>query len=423
MITRAALSVLPFVVLLSACSSPVLPPGDSSEPDPNDNGGNGASANADAGRGASPNANGSDPSVIDLGEVQAGAPLTFDVPRGTLGFTIVVDGNVTANDALGVAELGNPSGAAVIRDFVDAKEPGRATRGDLGSGVGVVPVPLVGNRALEPVPAGKWTLKIGGVTGSAKGGKGSATPWAGRAHAVVRLQTSSDGTFRGGALDLDVYVPDGLLVSGSGAPHAITAASAGADADLQSRLTITFGLFRRLYGIERGDVRYHALPSSVSAMTSQADVDAANKLAKFVSGRAAAQVVLTNRLSPDGDGGEISGVSNCLPGAVGVPGTVCSAVIVSLRAQTPAWQDAATLVHELGHFAGLEHTTEFDGYADTLADTPACTNLGKNQLASCPDHDNLMFPSVNMATGEPSIAVSPTQQALVRASALYRATR
>ena len=421
MITRAALSVLPFVVLLAACSSPVLPRGDS-EPDPNDNGGKAAGVNADAGPGATPNANGSDRSVIDLGEVQAGAPLTFDVPRGTVGFTIVVDGNVTANEAIGVAELGNPSGAVVIRDFVDAKEPGRATRGDLGTGVGVVPVPLVGNHALDPVPAGKWTLKIGGVTGSAKGGKGSATPWAGRAHAVVRLQTSSDGTFRGGALDLDLYVPDGLLVSGSGAPHAITAASAGADADLAARLTITFALFRRLYGLERGDVRYHALPSSVAAMTSQADVEAANRLARFVSARPSAQVVLTNLLSPDGDGGEISGVSNCLPGAVGVPGTVCSAVIVSLRSDSPPWQDAATLVHELGHFAGLEHTTEFDGYTDTLGDTPACQSLGKNQLASCPDHDNLMFPSVNAATAEPSIEVSPLQRALVRASSLYRAT-
>ena len=79
-------------------------------------------------------------------------------------------------------------------------------------------------------------------------------------------------------------------------------------------------------------------------------------------------------------------------------------------------------MHELGHFIGLEHTTEFDGYADTLNDTPACTNLAKNQLASCPDHDNLMFPTSNLATSEPSIAVSPMQRALVRASALYRKT-
>lgn len=157
-------------------------------------------------------------------------------------------------------------------------------------------------------------------------------------------------------------------------------------------------------------------------MTSQADVDGANRLATFVSARPSAQVVSTNRLSPDGEGGEIRGVSKCLPGAIGVPRTVCSAVIVSLRSDTPPWQDAATLVHELGHFAGLEHRTEFDGYTDTLADTPACQNLGKSQLASCPDHDNLMFPSVNAATAEPSIAVSPLQRALVRASSLYRAT-
>lgn len=431
MITRAALTVLPrllpMLLALAAgtgCTSaaPTIPGDEEGAEDRAGNAAPGAPAKnggTGGGTGVSPN----DPSVVDLGEVQAGAEVTFDVPRGTLGFTIVVDGTVTANDALGVQDLGDPSGAAVIRDYVDVKEPGRATRGDVGSGVGVVGIPLVGNHATEAVPAGKWKVKIGGVTGSAKGGKGSAIPFAGKAHAAVRFQTSSDGSFKGGALDLDLYVPDGLMVGGNGAPHAVNAAGAAADLALQSRLTVAFGMFKRLYDLDRGDVRYHALPAAIRELGTQEQIDAANRLATFVGPHASAQIILTNRLSPDGDDGEISGVSNGLPGAIGLPGSRCSAVVVSLRSGTPAWQDAATLVHELAHFVGLEHTTELDGYADTLNDTPACTTLGKSQLASCPDRNNLMFPTVNLATDEPSVAVSATQRALVQASPLYRATR
>jgi len=99
---------------------------------------------------------------------------------------------------------------------------------------------------------------------------------------------------------------------------------------------------------------------------------------------------------------------------------------VSLRSDAVPWEDAATLVHELSHFVGLSHTTELGGgvAVDTLADTPACPNTAdKDALASCPDHDNLMFPSVNSATDAASIWTSETQRALMRSSPIYRASR
>lgn len=45
--------------------------------------------------------------------------------------------------------------------------------------------------------------------------------------------------------------------------------------------------------------------------------------------------------------------------------------------------------HEIGHYLGLGHTTELNGAADLLEDTPACADIANGP---CPDADNLMFP-------------------------------
>ena len=421
MFSRSALTTASLLVMLSACSSAGSSDAASPVGDAPGSGGAPATGTRDGGA-TSAAGNTAGGTVLDLGNVAAGAPITFDVPAGTVGFTIVIDATVTSQDSLGVQELTDPKGAVVVSDFGDPSAKGRFMRGDNGTGLGVASIPLVNDHATTAVPKGRWTARLGGVTSAAKGSKGDSTPFSGQVHAVVQLQTSSDGTFHGGAIDLDLYVPDGLRVeNGAGDAHTITAATAAADVDLQARLTLAFGLFHRLYGLARGDVRYHAVAASAATLASQAEIDAANQLAaSAVRARPAPQVILTNRLSPDGDAGEISGLSNCLPGAVGVAGSKCSAVVVSLRAGSPAWQDASTLVHEIGHFAGLDHTTQFGGDPDTLGDTPVCTDTTKSALTSCPDKDNLMFPTVNLATDEPSITVSPSQRAVFLASSLYR---
>ncbi len=310
-------------------------------------------------------------------------PFTFDVPAGTTGFTLVVSGPAGPADFLGVQTLTDPSGRT-----------SRPRSGQNGQTVVAVRVPLPDDAATQPLPSGTWTAKLGGVTGNPKDPKGGLQPLNVKLSAEVKLQAGGE------TLDLDVYVPKGLALHGT---------------TLEARWTIAFGLVDRLFGWKRGDVRLHEVDARFATLAGQADVDAANRL---VTATAGAQVVLTNDLSPEGTG-SISGLS-CVPGAVRTPGTVCSAVLVSLRDGAEPWHDAATLVHELGHFAGLEHSTEFSGQTDALSDTPACTNLEKAALASCPDHDNLMFPSVNSATSVDAISVSATQRALMRSSLLPR---
>jgi hypothetical protein len=356
--------------------------------------------------------------VVDLGKSAAGALLSFDVPAGTLGFSIVVEASVTADDFVGVLELRDPGGAVVIEDSQAIKRPGRMTTGMSGAGVGVVRMPLSDDDAETPIPSGRWTVVLGGARRVPGAPKGTTTPWTGELSAKVAFQTSRDGTFHGGELDLDVYVPEGLRVYGA-SPETIDATSAPTSVALEERLAGAFALLDRLYGIGRGEVRFHGVASSVAAIESQEEIDAANRLA--TDPRPSAKIVLTNRLAPEREG-EISGIVNAIPGAILVPGTSASAVILSLREGMEVWEDASTLVHEIGHFVGLSHTSELgiDRY-DDLADTPTCDSTDKKGLASCPDRDNIMFATMNLASGEDRIWASPIQTALFRSSPLYRA--
>lgn len=367
---------------------------------------------------------------LDLGTFDADATVEIDIPEGTTGFDILVQAAPQDGDFLGVRELRDPSGRVLIQDFLQTDGQGRSQTGSGGTGIGIVRYPFVGDHATDRVAAGKWTARLGGVhadPNARKGAKRTETPWTGRLRASVLLQGSNDGAFHGGALDLDFYVPDGLRISdaqGDGT-HTIDATSAETDHRFSQMLDSAFEIAHRIWGIDRGDVRFHRVDASIAALHDQDAIDAANRLATFVGDRPSGQIVLTNLLSPDGDGSVISGVSNCMPGAVGVPGTACSAVVVSLREGMPVWMEAATLVHELGHFVGLEHTTELDGQvSDSLSDTPTCASITeKSALFSCADRDNIMFPTTLQGGSEASVWASDEQKAIWRSSPLFRGTR
>jgi hypothetical protein len=125
---------------------------------------------------------------IDLGTVQPDTEATFDVPAGTLGFNVVVTGS-GADEALGVKSIKNPNGDLVHADMTPF------------NGVHATSMTFVGDVASAGVPQSNHPSVMPDV----QVGKWSATfSSSGPVTAKVRLQSTPDGKFHGGVVDLHV---------------------------------------------------------------------------------------------------------------------------------------------------------------------------------------------------------------------------
>jgi hypothetical protein len=100
------------------------------------------------------------------------------------------------------------------------------------------------------------------------------------------------------------------------------------------------------------------------------------------------------------DMGAYIGIAGGIPGVLGVHGTDRSGVALAADVLGDLGDADLVLMHEIGHFLGLFHTTESSGTVlDPLSDTPECSrdaDTDEDQTLSsteCGDHgaDNLMF--------------------------------
>ncbi len=347
------------------------------------------SATADAGGAAAA----SSVRVIPLGALRPGARLSFEVPRGALGFTLAV---VAADDKeLGIRELTSPNGRRVVDRYVPeggTRPLGRATRG-----AATVGIPASTRTASGEAIAGRWSAIVDGPAG---------------APMTLRIQSTADGAFHGGALDLDVYVPEGLVVQDPEAPHAVTAAAAPRDASIGARVDMFYSFLQHHVGIGRGEVRFH--PIDARYRRAATGDERAALLTAPAAPHAGLAVVLTNEMSYGG-GETLLGYSTGLPGFADGVADAHAAIGVALYKDGSVKNDALTLFHELGHFVGLMHTSEEDGTVDLFDDTPTC---GGAATTACADADNLMA-SAGPA-GPPKL--SPAQIRVFRGAPLYRAS-
>ncbi len=338
---------------------------------------------------------------IDLGAVAAGETATLDVPPGALGFNVVVRGD--AEGELGVETITSPSGEVVHRGYMPV---GAAFETSLSQGIAAASVPQNRLSSTFPVEPGPWKIQLSGSPGSTL-------------RAAARIQISSEGAFHGGAVDVHVYIPEGLRISDPEVAHVVSASGASRDRSVEQRLKAFFAGLRTHFGLVRGDVVFHAADASLRTIRTEAALGRAFAASEGQFETQALHVLLTNELD---FGQGVWGIAPGIPGAATRTGTVLSGMALAVTDDTPGELDGLALLHEVGHFVGLTHTTELDGAAaDPLADTPSCAGIldpnNPKTLDRCPDKNNLMFPTL---VGS-SISVSETQRSVFRGSPAYRA--
>lgn len=342
---------------------------------------------------------------VDFGTVAAGTSVTLAVPPNALGFNVVVTGDT--DDDVGIEKITSPAGEVVLRDHIVA---GGTFETSLGTGIAAASVPQneMASATSYPVAPGAWSIQVSSRT---------SRPVAVKA----RIQISGDGTFSGGALGMHVYIPKGLRIEDPDTSHVVSAASAPTDRAIDARLGSFYDALAQTLGISRGAVTFHDVDGGFVKISTEGTLAEGFAVSKGIvpDGEQTVHVLLTNDL----DFGEGTwGIASGIPGAATRSGTHASGVALAVTPDTYADIDGLALLHEVGHFLGLNHTTEFvGGFVDPLADTPNCAgviDISRPQtLDRCPDNDNLMFPTLWVA----KVRTSDAQKRIFRGSPAYKA--
>lgn len=351
------------------------------------------------------------PTDIDLGTFAPGAEATFVVKPNALGFNVVVETLAAGTTLVGIERITSPNGEIVHDAFTPTGGNHPTSDSEWGT-IASASVPQGEAKSGNPPIPGTWKVRFGGSDDS-----GAPTM-----RASVRIQTGSAmgaGGFVGGRLDLRVFVPKGVKVD-----HAyLDADAAKTHAGIARRLDAFFGGLSEQVGIDRGDVTFHGVASALDFIDSEALLR--EGFATSVSrpnGEQALNLLITNGIDL-GDGQAAWGIAPGIPGAHGHTGTTMSGIILAID-DAPAIGDGLTILHEAGHFFGLNHTTELSGgFSDPLADTPKCEKIAADDpfsLRDCPDKLNVMFPTFYGSTVS-AVQVSDAQRRVMRGAPVYKA--
>lgn len=340
---------------------------------------------------------------VDLGTVPGGTTLSLAVPPNALGFNVVVTGEV--DDEVGVELMTSPSGEVVHRDHIVV---GGTFETSLGTEIAAASVPQNRLASTMPIEPGTWAIRV-----SSRASKNVSVR--------ARIQISSDGVFYGGGADMHVYLPKGLTIEDPEPSHVVSAATAPTDRSIEARLDSFFKTLEATTGIRRGDVTFHDADAGLVRISTERALDVAFGASKGVvpDGQQSIHVLFTNELD-FGDG--TWGIASGIPGAATRTGTKASGVTLAVTPDTFADMDGLALLHEVGHFIGLNHTTEFvGGFSDPLEDTPSCAGIldsaKPETIDRCPDKNNLMFPTL---WGD-KVTVTDSQKLVYRGSPTYKA--
>ncbi|WP_437821402.1 hypothetical protein [Sorangium sp. So ce1078] len=317
----------------------------------------------------------------EFGDVIDGRAVPVTVPPGTLGITAVAQlmTSQPSWEPIGIKSITGPDGRTLVTDY---SIPGTMAL-FYNQGIGTAAVPQTGTAASVPLVPGTYWITLG------DGGSG---PLAEPARLSVWRRQTLDGRFHGGKIDINAFIA-GNAVSEEYMQRALLAA------------------YKGFVGLDVGSITIHHIGPEWASVDEERLPGVLEQTAG-ASGRPALNVIAVSEFS-----GRLANAAGATPSAPAVAvehGTHLSGIVVTLFEEPGI--DTVILRHELGHFAGLFHTTEIEaGFADPLDDTSQCEDV-LSQLERCPDYNNIMFPT----GGDLSSTMTPQQRTIVQASAFYR---
>ncbi|NUO54161.1 MAG: hypothetical protein HOV80_35385 [Polyangiaceae bacterium] len=315
---------------------------------------------------------------LDLGALEMGDLVAFPIPDRTLGLTTF--SAISGQGIVGIALLRPPNSSAVVNDY---EVPGTGLPAFINNSAVAAADPQSDLPQAWPVLEGDWRIRL-------------VSDGAMTADTSVFVRRTMDGAFHGGVVDINVLI----------------APASGVDSGYMN--PVLDAVFANYWGpglgLSKGNVTFTSLSSSYDVISS------ADELAQMFTTSAGigAAPALNLFVVADFDYASALGIAGGIPGSPMVHGTPRSGV-----AYTPSGNqgyDASVVAHEMGHLAGLFHTTEMEITAfDPLGDTLTCPNINSMNPANCPDVGNVMFP---IAYGGGTF--SPLQARVVQGSAIYR---
>jgi hypothetical protein len=322
---------------------------------------------------------------------------TFDVPPDATSFMVLP---YSRRHRLFLSRLVSPSGTIVDVD----RYAGYSFSPYTFQFLAPVLFPA-GPQFVEDFESGTWTAEV-----TFEGSSNERLCW------VVHFD---DAAFE--ADDALLYLDMNLYLVGV---PSLSAASAATSENYLAMLA-AFGESLRGAGLAVGDVRYFDVTGTVrDRFTIIRDYEEAFELVRLARqpGPTPADLLSVNVFFIQGFAGDMSGtlgISAGIPGSAGLHGGPGGGLIFSSAslARSGARLVGQTLAHEVGHYLGLFHTTEFNFLGqDHLEDTPVCPDIGRGN-ARCPDFTNLMYPA---AANRSETVLTPGQAQILRANPLTR---